>query len=101
MQIIDTNCCDDETDLCVCSRLGPAFVAILAYSAVILLIGRPAMIAHAYATSGNFRDILPSLLHTVMYCFICSEYLTKALKHNFKIVYTDYSANKAKEILHV
>ncbi|XP_053407658.1 uncharacterized protein LOC128559579 [Mercenaria mercenaria] len=103
IRIVDTSCCDDETDLCVCSRLGPTFVAVLAYSAVILLIARPVMIMYAHATSGYFRDILPSLLHTVMYCFICSEYLSRALRYQTRFNAVGYVAKdkKRKVVLHV
>lgn len=103
IRIVDTDCCDNKTEVCVCSGLGPTFSAILAYSALILLIVRPVFIAHAYLTTGYYRDILPSLLHTVMYCFICSEYLTRVFKRNPRIVngIADGKSKKTKVILNV
>ncbi|WAR21971.1 hypothetical protein MAR_015945 [Mya arenaria] len=64
---------------CDCVQLNTAMVAVLIYSAIVLLMVRPGYIMYAYATSGYFRDILPSLLQTVMFTFICSEYIGKVL----------------------
>lgn len=77
VKVLDANCGTEGTSFhpCICTKLNTAFVAIIFYSFIVIFIGRPAMIIYGHLTSGYYRDILPSLLQTVMYCFLCSEYI--------------------------
>ncbi|KAL4231222.1 hypothetical protein ACF0H5_008804 [Mactra antiquata] len=75
LKIINTQCCVEEDEICVCSKFGPSFVAVMLYSVVLLLIVRPIHLMTSLADDGVFRDIIPSLLHSVLYCFVCSEYI--------------------------
>lgn len=82
MKVLDANCKRDvlSSTPCICTKLNTAFVAVLFYAFLVLFIGRPIMILYGHMTSGFYRDILPSLLQTVLYCFICSEYITLCYK---------------------
>lgn len=64
---------------CSCVRLKPALSTIVIYSGLILIIVRPLFILYAHATTGYFRDMLPSLLHTTLFCFLCFEYISKVV----------------------
>ena len=75
LKILDHGCQEKGFTSCICTRLNTAYAAILFYSFIVLFIGRPAMILHGHMTSGAFRDIFPSLLQSVAYCFFCSEYI--------------------------
>ena len=66
-------------DFCSCVRLKFVLSTIVIYSGVILIHVRPVFILYAHATTGYFRDILPSLLQTTMYSFLCFEYVCKVI----------------------
>ncbi|KAL3864930.1 hypothetical protein ACJMK2_006573 [Sinanodonta woodiana] len=76
-QIIDTTCGVSEKgkSSCVCARFNGVYFAILIYSALILFLARPGMIVYGLLQSNKFRDILPSLLNTVIFCLFSIEYI--------------------------
>lgn len=100
LKIISNESCDCKWETCDCSNLNPALIAILIYSAVVLLLARPLEILYARSTDGYFRDVLPGLLHTVMYCFLCSEYISKIVFKKYNTKMRIYPGNN-KSILYV
>ncbi|XP_052781102.1 uncharacterized protein LOC128217770 [Mya arenaria] len=79
LKILSNKECNVSGFNCNCVKLNSVMVAILLYITFVLLIVRPGYILYAHATSGYFWDILPSLLPTVIFTFICSEYIGKVL----------------------
>lgn len=101
MKILDSSCQTSDfcKTPCICTKLNTAFAALLFYSFLVLFAGRPAMIIYGHMTSGFFRDILPSLLQTVMFCFISSEYIMWCYRLNF--VRPRISSVKSKTVIYV
>ncbi|KAK3599444.1 hypothetical protein CHS0354_036460 [Potamilus streckersoni] len=76
VQIINLTCgVSEKGKSCVCSGFNGVYFAILTYSALILFLARPGMIVYGLLQSNKFRDILPSLLNTVIFCFFSVEYI--------------------------
>ncbi|XP_052815855.1 uncharacterized protein LOC128242656 [Mya arenaria] len=79
LKFLSNKKCNVSVFNCNCVKLNSAMVAVLLYIIFVVLIVRPGYILYAHATSGYFWDILPSLLQTVIFTFICSEYIHKVL----------------------
>ncbi|KAH3785357.1 hypothetical protein DPMN_163444 [Dreissena polymorpha] len=79
LAILSNKECVTNSQTCDCVKLNTVLVAVLVNSAILLFIAKPGYMLYAHATSGYFRDIIPSLLQTVLFTYICAEYIGKVI----------------------
>ncbi|KAH3785387.1 hypothetical protein DPMN_163475 [Dreissena polymorpha] len=79
LDILSNRECVTISKTCDCVKLNTVLVAVLVNSAILLFIAKPGYMLYARATSGYFRDIIPTLLQTVLWTYICAEYINKVI----------------------
>ncbi|KAH3785226.1 hypothetical protein DPMN_163311 [Dreissena polymorpha] len=79
LDILSNKECVTNSKTCDCVKLNTVLVAVLVNSAILLFLAKPGYMLYACLTSGYFRDIIPSILQTVLFTHICSQYICKVI----------------------
>ncbi|KAH3871732.1 uncharacterized protein LOC127868567 [Dreissena polymorpha] len=77
--ILSNKECGSKSGTCACDKLNAGLVLVLSFNAILLLIVKPGYMVYAHATSGNFRDLISSLLPMALLQVICIEYILKVI----------------------
>ncbi|KAK3096104.1 hypothetical protein FSP39_023277 [Pinctada imbricata] len=70
------SCSDDLHSCDRCKQMNNGTITVIQYFLAAMFIIRPLMAVYSFSYNNSVMDIMPSLTNTVLYSFICIEYLT-------------------------